>query len=473
MSRVVGIRGATTVEEDSLEQILDATQDVLVRLQELNGFSSEDLASILFSTTPDLRSTFPARAARRLGWTEVPMLCTHEVDAPSSVPRCIRVLIHWNTDRGARDVRHAYLKGSRVLRPDWAIPPLTGPGSNLTAPEDPLREALASAPEVSVPQAPVAPAPRTEVTLATPISVLPIAFQGEPGAYSQEAIFRLIGDDYASSASGAPSDSARSRGSGDVPCVPCPTFRGAFEAVHQGRAKAALLPVENSTTGSIHEVWDLLLSHDLQVVGEVILPVRHALLGVPGASINDVQVVVSHPQALTQCESWILSHGWQPEPGSDTAGSARRVAEAGDKTRAAVASAVAGSRYGLDVLARDIQDVADNYTRFLLLVPRAAFVTGARAPGFDAASPIKTSLVFATRHQPGSLYAALAELAVRDISLTKIESRPDRRTPWSYIFYVDFEGDPSEPRVAQAVAALSRSASFVRVLGSYPTRTLV
>jgi prephenate dehydratase len=138
-----------------------------------------------------------------------------------------------------------------------------------------------------------------------------------------------------------------------------------------------------------------------------------------------------------------------------------------------VASAVAGSRYGLDVLARDIQDVADNYTRFLLLVPRAAFVTGARAPGFDAASPIKTSLVFATRHQPGSLYAALAELAVRDISLTKIESRPDRRTPWSYIFYVDFEGDPSEPRVAQAVAALSRSASFVRVLGSYPTRTLV
>lgn len=456
MSRVVGIRGATTVEEDSLEQILDATQDVLVRLQELNGFASEDLASILFSTTPDLRSTFPARAARRLGWTEVPMLCTHEVDAPSSVPRCIRVLIHWNTDRGARDVRHAYLKGSRVLRPDWAIPPLTGPGSNLTAPEDPLREALAQS---VAPTAPVlAPAPTQalaprEPSSAAAINVLPIAFQGEPGAYSQEAIFRLLGE--------------------NSPCVPCPTFRSAFEAVHQGRAKAALLPVENSTTGSIHEVWDLLLSHDLQVVGEVILPVRHALLAVPGATISDLQVVVSHPQALTQCESWILSHGWQPEPGSDTAGSARRVAEAGDKTRAAIASAVAGSRYGLEVLARDIQDVADNYTRFLLLVPRAAFVTGARAPGFgEAASTIKTSLVFATRHQPGSLYAALAELAVRDISLTKIESRPDRRTPWSYIFYVDFEGDPSEPRVAQAVAALSRSASFVRVLGSYPTRTL-
>jgi len=457
MTRVVGIRGATTVEEDSLEQILDATQDVLVRLQELNGFSTEDIASILFSTTQDLRSTFPARAARRLGWVDVPMLCTHEVDAPSSVPRCIRVLIHWNTDKSLKEVRHAYLRGSRVLRPDWAIPSLTGPMSKLEAPEDPLREAqassqpiAASAPAPTLPSASTAPGP---TVIHTPLSVVPVAFQGEPGAYSQEAIFGIFGAGTA--------------------CVPCPSFRGGFEAVNQGRAKAALLPVENSTTGSIHEVWDLLLTNDLQIVGEVILPVRHALLALPGATLKDITTVVSHPQALTQCESWVLSHGWTAEPGSDTAGSARRIAELRDPTRAAIASTVAGGLYGLDILARNIQDVAENYTRFLLLVPRAAFVTGGRAPGFEGQSVIKTSIVFATRHQPGSLYQGLAEFAVRDVSLTKIESRPDRRTPWSYIFYVDIEGDPSEPRVAQALQALQRCASFVRVLGSYPTRTLL
>jgi prephenate dehydratase len=444
MTKVIGIRGATTVEADTLEEILDATQDLLVRMQELNGFDTADIASILFSSTQDLRSTFPARAARRLGWLEVPMLCTHEVDAPSGVARCIRVLIHWNTDKPAREIRHAYLRGSRVLRPDWAIPPLVGPV--VTAPEDPLREVARSEPIVAPPV--VAP--------SAPLALEPVAFQGEPGAYSQEAIFGLL---------------AAERGR-DTACAPAPSFRAAFEAVHQGRAKSALLPVENSTTGSIHEVWDLLLAHDLQVVGEVILPVRHALLGLKGTTLKDITSVMSHPQALTQCEGWILQHGWVADPGTDTAGSARRIADLGDPTRAAIASTVAAERYGLEILARQIQDVAENFTRFLLLVPRAAFVQGARAPGFEDISKIKTSLVFATRHTPGSLYQALAEFAVRDVSLTKIESRPDRRTPWSYIFYVDIEGDPSEPRVAQALAALARSTSFVRVLGSYPTRTL-
>jgi prephenate dehydratase len=453
MTRVVGIRGATTVDSDSLEEILDATQDLLVRLQELNGFDSGDLASILFSSTPDLRSTFPARAARRLGWLEVPMLCTHEVDAPSSVPRCIRVLIHWNSDRASREVRHAYLRGSRVLRPDWAIPPLTGPAGAIAAPEDPLREVVdARPPPDTTTRAPAPLPPATPQTRLSPLQLAPIAFQGEAGAYSQEAIFGLLGP--------------------DTLTAPAPSFRAAFEVVHQGRAKSALLPVENSTTGSIHEVWDLLLAHDLLVVGEVILPVRHALLGLPGATLKDIATVVSHPQALTQCEGWILQHGWHAEPGTDTAGSAKRVAERADRSIAAIASTVAAQRYGLDILAHTIQDVAENYTRFLLLVPRAAFVSGGSAPGFADVSRIKTSLVFATRHQPGSLYAALAEFAVRDVSLTKIESRPDRRTPWSYIFYVDIEGDPSEPRVAQALTAIQRNTSFLRVLGSYPTRTL-
>lgn len=459
MTRVVGIRGATTVEADALEEILEATQDLLVRLQELNGFDPDDIASILFSTTQDLRSTFPARAARRLGWVQVPMLCTHEVDAPASVARCIRVLIHWNTDKPARDARHAYLRGSRVLRPDWAIPPLAGPAGAVTAPEDPLREVADAAGPGAVPE-PVVAMSDTRVEarpVALPLVVEPVAFQGEPGAYSQEAIFGIFGV--------------------QTICAPCPGFRGAFEAVHHGRAKSALLPVENSTTGSVHEVWDLLLQHDLVVAGEVILPVRHALLGVHGATLSDIKTVVSHPQALFQCEGWIGTHGWAMEPGTDTAGSARRVSEAGDKTRAAIASAVAGELYGLDVLAKNIQDVAENYTRFFLLVPRAAFVAGAVAPGFSEevsrpGTKLKTSIVFATRHTPGSLYGCLAEFAVRDLSLTKIESRPDRRTPWNYIFFVDFEGDPSEPRTAQALAGVARHASFVRVLGTYPSRSL-
>ncbi|MCC6619726.1 MAG: prephenate dehydratase [Deltaproteobacteria bacterium] len=449
MTRVVGIRGATTVEADSLEEILDATQDMLVRLQELNGFSPDDLASILFTTTHDLRSTFPARAARRLGWVQVPMLCTHEVDAPSSVPRCIRVLLHWNTDRASSEVRHAYFKQSRVLRPDWAIPPLSGPAGAITAPEDPLRESVVAATPVPVA---VTPTPAAPPRSAAPLDLAPVSFQGEPGAYSQEAIFGLLGS--------------------DTTTLPCLGFRGAFEAVHQGRAKSALLPVENSTTGSIHEVWDLLMTHDLPIVGEVILPVRHALLALPGTTIGDIRTIVSHPQALYQCEGWIGSHGWRAEPGTDTAGAARRVAEAGDKTRAAIASPLAAELYGLEVLAKNIQDIPDNFTRFVLIVPRAAFVLGGVAPGYAADAKVKTSLVFAARHVAGSLYGCLAEFAVRDVSLAKIESRPDRRTPWSYIFYVDIEGDPAEPRVAQSLAALSRHASFVRVLGTYPSRSL-
>jgi prephenate dehydratase len=214
------------------------------------------------------------------------------------------------------------------------------------------------------------------------------------------------------------------------------------------------------------------MTHDLSIVVEVILPVRHALLALPGATIADIKTVVSHPQALYQCEGWIGAHGWRSEPGTDTAGSARRVAEGGDQSRAAIASRIAAERYGLDVLAKDIQDIAENYTRFVLLVPRAAFVLGGAAPGYDPAAKKKTSLVFAARHVAGSLYGCLAEFAVRDVSLAKIESRPDRRTPWSYIFYVDVEGDPADARVAQALAALSRHASFVRVLGTYPTRAL-
>jgi len=334
-SRVVGIRGATTVDSDSLEEVLGATQDLLQRLQELNGIDPDDIASIIFSSTQDLTSTFPARAARRLGWVQVPMLCTHEVDAPSSVPRCVRVLIHWNTAKAPAEVRHAYLRGSRLLRPDWAWPPLSGPEGAVTAPEDPVREAALA---TDAEPAALAALPRTLL-----LSELgPIAFQGERGAYSQAAIAGLV-----RTLSPHPATTT-------VGTVPSPTFGAALEALAAGTARSALLPVENSTTGSIQEVWDLLVHAPVSVLAEVVLPVRHALLAAPGASLATIRTVVSHPQALSQCARWIAGHGWQSEAGADTAGSARLVAEAGDLDRAAIASAINAEIHGLTVFAADL-----------------------------------------------------------------------------------------------------------------------
>ena len=473
------------MDEDDLDAVLDATQDLLERLRELNGFDPDDIASIIFTTTADLRSTFPARAARRLGWTQVPMMCAHEIDAASAIMRCVRVLIHWNTDTPNAQVRHAYLRGSRLLRPDWAIPPLGGAAGHLTAPERPELEAsqaalhqgeqapiaLAPVPDVAVQQAPPPPpaGPRCSV-----VEIAPVAILGEPGTYSHEAVHGAFGR--------------------AVAVVPSDTFRHAFDAVQTGRARAALVPVENSTTGSIHEVYDLLLGRDLRILAEVVLPVHHALMARPGTALADVRAVASHPQALSQCDGWITKHGWASRGASDTAAAARLVAASDEPGFAAIGSRLAAELNGLDVLASDIQDVSENYTRFLLLVPPHTAGPGRVAPGFDLGveqataarpatsertatprpsdRPIKTSIIFATRHVAGDLYGCLAEFAVRELNLTKIESRPDRRTPWHYLFYLDFEGDVADGKVAQALRSVERHASFLRVLGSYPSRLL-
>ena len=465
------------MDEDNLDAVLDATQDLLDRLRELNGFDPDDLASIIFTTTADLRSTFPARAARRLGWTQVPMMCAHEIDAPSAVMRCVRVLIHWNTDTPSSQLRHAYLRNSRLLRPDWAIPPLGGAAGHITAPERPELEAQQAATDGSV-SAPVAPplapfvavqqAP-SEVAAVAPqvVEIAPIAILGELGTYSHEAACGAFGADIAV----APSD----------------TFRHAFDAVHDGRARAALVPVENSTAGSIHEVYDLLLGRDLRILAEVVLPVHHALMARPGTTLAEVRTVLSHPQGLSQCGGWIAKHGWTPRAAADTASAARLVAASDEPGVAAIGSRLAADLNGLTVLARDIQDVSENFTRFLLLVPPHTAGPGRVAPGFAAVAgqggapgiparpsdrPIKTSIIFATRHVAGDLYGCLAEFAVRELNLTKIESRPDRRTPWHYLFYLDFEGDVADQKVAQTLRSVERHASFLRVLGSYPSRLL-
>lgn len=269
----------------------------------------------------------------------------------------------------------------------------------------------------------------------------PVAFQGERGAYGEEAAERLFPG---------------------APVLPVPTFADAFEAVLAGRAARAVLPIENSVAGSVHEVYDLLLRYPLVITGECHLPVRHCLLALPGQGLDDLREVWSHPQAIAQCEEFLQRRGLRAVAAADTAGSARAVAEGRLLGVGAVAGRAAAARYGLAILAEDIQTAAHNATRFLAV---------ARDPADSpphAERGAKTSLVLVTDHRPGALYHCLGALAEAGINLTKLESRPTRERPWEYRFYLDFEGHRDDPAVAAALAELGRRAAWVRVLGSYP-----
>jgi len=265
-----------------------------------------------------------------------------------------------------------------------------------------------------------------------------VAFQGEHGAYSEEALRQHFGDAAVS--------------------LPQRTFEGIFTAIEQGEADYGVLPVENAVAGSINKAYDLLLTHDLRVSGEIYLPVRHHLMAPPGTRLEDIRRVRSHPQALAQCEDYLAQRGWHPEPWYDTAGSAKDLAAHPEAGVAAIASRLAAEIYGLQILASDIQDLTWNITRFFVI-------------GHDEAPPApraKTSLVFAVPHRPGALYACLGEFARRHINLTKLESRPRRNKPWHYVFYLDFEGHPTEQRVQEALIGLLSRAAFVKLLGAYP-----
>jgi prephenate dehydratase len=268
-----------------------------------------------------------------------------------------------------------------------------------------------------------------------------IAFQGEWGAYSEEAIHQFFGS--------------------DVTTQPCRSFKGIFEAVESGEAEYGVLPVENSRAGSINQAFDLLLDHDLRVWGEILLRVRHALLAPPGTVLDEVRQVRSHPHALAQCERYLSKHGWKAEPAYDTAGSARDLAADPKPGVAAIASRLAGQRYGLEELAYGIEDAILNYTRF--------FVLSQQEP--PRAQRNKTSIVFAARHEAGTLYECMGEFAKRRINLTKIESRPRINRPWQYIFYLDFEGHCRDPECEAALMGLLRRSSFVKLLGSYAAAT--
>lgn len=270
-----------------------------------------------------------------------------------------------------------------------------------------------------------------------------IAFQGEPGAYSE---------------------AAASRWRADADTLPCPAFEDVFAAVEGGRATCGVLPIENSIGGTIHRNYDLLLAHELRIVGEVELPVVHNLVAVPGATLDGLRVVYSHPQALAQCDRFLRSlAGVEVVATYDTAGSAKIVSERGEATVAAIASARAAEVFGLAILRAGIQDFADNITRFLVVGRMSASEEGRVPPGAN-----KTTVVFTLPNEPGALFKALSVFALRNIDLTKLESRPIPGRPWEYLFYADLAVGAHEYKCGRALTHLAEFAPSLRVLGTYP-----
>lgn len=269
-----------------------------------------------------------------------------------------------------------------------------------------------------------------------------VSYQGERGAYSEDAVAALFGD--------------------AVEMLPCLEFRDAFEAVDTGQATHAVVPVENSIEGTVAQVNDLLLEHDLTVAGEVIVVVDHCLIANPRAKLEGIQVVYSHPQALGQCRRFLSRHpAWKQVPAYDTAGSVKMIQERGRKDEAAIASRRSAQIYGMKVLTEGIQTDHENYTRFFVVEKHPRRIKGAD----------KTSIAFVAKNVPGSLHACLGEFAKRGINLTKLESRPRSARPWNYVFYADFEGSMDDSKVRDAVGALVTTAGFVKVFGSYRKAT--
>jgi prephenate dehydratase len=269
-----------------------------------------------------------------------------------------------------------------------------------------------------------------------------IAFQGELGAFSQQAARQLLAD--------------------NVPVLPCDRFEGVFQALTSGRATGAAVPIENTLHGSVHENYDHLLNFEVRIAAETRVRIVHNLIAPPGVKFASIRQVYSHPVALNQCLKFFAANPQiTRESFYDTAGSVKMVMEKLPEGAGAIASAMAAEIYGARILKRSIEDDRENYTRFFLL----------RRPDYPTPAlkgEAKTSVVFTTKNSPGALFRALGALALRDISVSKIESRPMRGRPWEYLFYLDFAGEPSEPRVQNALGHLGELADFLRVLGSYP-----
>lgn len=265
-----------------------------------------------------------------------------------------------------------------------------------------------------------------------------VAFQGESGAYSEMAALQHFGF--------------------NIELVQHKTLSDVFETVESKKADCAIVPIENSIEGSVNETYDLLLETKLMVSSEVYLRVVHCLIGYSDSSMEKIQVIYSHPQALGQCRGFIKSHGFEPIPFYDTAGSVKMLKEFRIENAAAIAGERAAEIYGMKVFAKGIEDSKNNYTRFLVLRDNDSEPTGND----------KTLVIFTTKHIPGALHKVIEEFASREINLTMIMSRPTKEKPWEYNFYVDFEGHRSQQKIKECLERLKNRTVFLKVLGSYP-----
>lgn len=263
------------------------------------------------------------------------------------------------------------------------------------------------------------------------------AFQGERGAFSEDAVITFLGD---------------------IETIPCKSFSDVFEAVLGDKVEFGVVPVENSQAGSINETYDLLLSYPLNIFGEINLRVNHCLVALSGENLAEIKIVHSHPQAIAQCQEFLNKLNVEVVPGYNTAGSAKRIKEEGIRGHAAIASRRAAHIYDLKILATDIETNPNNYTKFFVISKKKNSQTLKN----------KTSMVFATKNIPGALYKILGAFATRTINLTKLESRPSKDKPWEYIFYVDFEGHIDDKICQEVLAELNEKTSFIKILGSYP-----
>jgi prephenate dehydratase len=270
---------------------------------------------------------------------------------------------------------------------------------------------------------------------------LRVAFQGEPGAFSEAAAVQLLG--------------------GAITTVPRTTFDAAFSAIAEGAADALLAPVENSLAGSVVRVFDLLLESRLSIVAETILPIEMQLIAIPGTSLADVRFVASHPMALAQCERFFAAHPrWHRVPAEDTAGSVREMLARGDKSCAAIAGRHAAEHYHAVILAESVQDNSENFTRFVLLLPEN------EAALWISIEARKVSLAMRLAHRPGALLASLEPFAKYGVNLLKIESRPIHGRPWEYQFFIDVEAE-TPARLDSALSEVRAATSEFRVLGRY------
>jgi prephenate dehydratase len=275
-----------------------------------------------------------------------------------------------------------------------------------------------------------------------------VAYQGERGAFSEDAARKLLGP--------------------EIETIPNRTFDEMFESVSSGVARCAVVPIENSLAGSIHKNYDLLVEHQLTIIGETNIKIVHNLIAPCGVTLSEIRRVYSHPVALAQCVRFLRANPQiEVAPAYDTAGSVKMISENNRRDEAAIAGATAAKVYGAQIVAEAIEDNAKNFTRFLLLARAEDSMALSAA---SSASARKTSIVFRVANCPGALFRSLAAFSLRDIDLTKIESRPIEGRPWEYSFYLDMMGDSRDANIERALSHLAEMAESIRVLGSYPTK---